>query len=82
MSTGLCIALRQKGKSGVQVLKVLHQHGRFVAAPVSMLEGWNQTTGVDLHELVWFLVRIDFNILIGEAFQFQRNPHSLDEGAA
>ena len=46
-----------------------------------MAQGWDKSTRVNIDQLLWLLVRVYFDILVLELFQFQRDPDSLDEGA-
>ena len=58
------IPLRQQWGTGVEVFQVFHQYGAFVAAPVTMLKSWDESTWIEPHELIGFLVRINLNVLV------------------
>ena len=47
-----------------------------------MLERRDQTSGIQLEEGGGFLVRVDFDVLVVEAFELEGDPDALDEGAA
>ena len=46
-----------------------------------MSQGGHQTPGIDLQQRRGFLVRVDFNILVGDTLGLEGDPHALDEGA-
>ena len=46
-----------------------------------MFEGRDEAAGVDLEELVGFFVRVDFEVLVRDAFDFKRYPDTLNKGA-
>lgn len=45
-----------------------------------MSDCWDEAARVDFEEGLWFLVGVDFDVLVGYAFEFQRYPDTLDEG--
>lgn len=50
----------------MQIFKILHDHSGFVRRPRRAVPDCrNKTTWVDVEEALRFLVRIDFDILIG-----------------
>lgn len=46
-----------------------------------MAEGRDETAGVDVEEGLWFLVGVDFDVLVGDLLVLEGYPDALDEGA-
>jgi hypothetical protein len=44
-------------------------------------QGGNKAAGVDVEEGLGFLVRVDFDVLVGELLVFKGDPDALDERA-
>lgn len=42
-----------------------------------MTEGGDKSSWIDLQELIWLLIRVNFNVLIAEAFDFKGYPDPL-----
>lgn len=61
---------------------IFHQHCALITTPFAVSQGRNQSPRVHLQQGLWFLVRVDFDILIGNAFQLQRDPYTLHKWTA
>lgn len=46
-----------------------------------MTDCWDETAGIDIEQRLGFLIRINLDVLIWDAFKFERYPRSLDEWA-
>lgn len=46
-----------------------------------MAEGGDEAAWVDVEEALGLLVRVDFDVLIGDLLMLERYPYALDEGA-
>jgi hypothetical protein len=49
------------------------------ASPISMFKSGNKTSWVDIKQLLWLLVRINFDILVRNLLMLKRYPNSLDK---
>jgi hypothetical protein len=80
-----CARLRVGGKERgplAEVFEVLHDDGGFVRGPCrAVAKCGNQAAWVDVKKGLGFLVRIDFDVLVGYALVFKRDPNALDEWA-
>jgi len=47
----------------------------------AVAEGGDKTARVDVEEGLGFLVRVDFDVLVGDLLVFEGYPDALDEGA-
>lgn len=45
-----------------------------------MAEGGDEAARVDFEEGLRFLVRVDFDVLVGDVLEFEGDPDALDEG--
>jgi hypothetical protein len=43
--------------------------------------GWHQTARIDIKQGLGLLVRVDFDVLIWNTFQFKGDPDTLNERA-
>ena len=50
---------------------IFHQHGAFVAGPVSVPQGWYQASRVDLKKPIRLLIRINLNVLVIHVLGFK-----------
>jgi len=76
--------LRQQSRTVVRVgvFQKLADDCAFVERFVVVLECWHQAARVEFQEGVGFVVRVHFNVLVGNFLLFQDGPGALNEGAA
>lgn len=59
---------------------VFHQDGALVATPVAMSQRRHKAAGIDFEQRLRLRIGIDFDVLVVELLQFERDPDTLDEG--
>lgn len=61
---------------------IFHQHCTLITPPIAMSQRRNQSPGIHLEQRLRFLIWIDLDILIWDAFQLQCDPYPLHEWTA
>lgn len=46
-----------------------------------MSDRWNKPSRIHIEKRLRLFVGVDLNVLVGDAFEFERYPHALDKGA-
>jgi hypothetical protein len=59
---------------------IFEKHIAFIATPIAMSQSRNESPRVDFEQRFRLLVRVYFNILIWDGFDFERYPDALHEG--
>ena len=67
---------------GECVFEEFADHRAFVEGLVVVLQGGDEAAGVERQEGGRFVVRVYFDVLVGDSFFFEDGPGALDEGAA
>ena len=66
---------------GVRLLEELAQNRALVERLALVLQRRYETARVQIQERLRFVVWVHFDVLVWDAFLFERDPDALDEGA-
>ena len=67
---------------GECVFEEFADHRAFVEGLVVVLQGGDEAAGIEREERLGLVVRVYFDVLVGDLFLFEDGPGALDEGAA
>lgn len=90
------VATRQRGQEASlsfgrrrvheALVEILHDDGAlseplYLALLILEAQAWDEAFGVDFEENLWLLVRVNFDVAVGDAQVFERHPSSVHKGA-